>query len=304
MAKRTNRLTGSDGACSSLPRGAPARRFSASAAPAGKDAPAVKAYSVWTALAAGIVWIGSMALLGGCGHGYEWQAQTRSLPLSSPMNPLVLHQEPIAVLETLTSFPERGMRHGFTSALDRALSESVPQPVTVMPSHHVLSQLNAAGLAADYEELVVAYERSGVLDRARLQRIGATCRVNYVFQPVYSTFSQETDNRFSLLGWRLFQTRTTVLRLGLELWDVRTGSVVWASSGEVTIASDGMGQARIPLDHTAEILWSAMLQDLEEGRIDSTYTHTGKAMKSLNPFSRKRKPTVSDTEPSPDGAAS
>jgi len=265
----------------------------------------VKTYSVWAALAAGIVSIGSMALLGGCaGHGYEWQAQTRSLPLSSPMSPLVLHQEPIAVLETLTSFPERGMRQGFSSALDRALSESVHQPVTVMPSHHVLSQLNGAGLTADYEELVVAYERSGVLDRARLQRIGTACRVNYVFQPVYSTFSQETEDRFSLYGWRLLQTRITVLRLGLELWEVWTGRLVWASSGEVTIASDVMGQARIPLDRAAEILWSAMLQDLEEGRINSTYTHIGKAMKSLNSFSGKRKPTLSDTGPPRDGGAS
>lgn len=265
----------------------------------------MKTYSVWTALTAVIVWIGSAVLLGGCaGHVYEWQAQTRSLPLSSPMSPQVLHQEPIAVLETMTSLPERGMRQGFSSALDRALSESVPQPVTVMPSRHVVSQLNAAGLAADYEELVVAYERSGVLDRARLQRIGAACRVNYVFQPVYSTFSQETVNRFSLFGWRLLQTRITVLRLGLELWDVRTGSLVWASSGEVTIAGDVMGQTRIPLDPTAEILWSAMLQDFEEGRIDSTYTHIGKAIKFLNPFSDKRKPTVSDTGPPRDGAAS
>ena len=150
----------------------------------------------------------------------------------------------------------------------------------MIPSHQVLSQLNAKGLTADYAELVALYERSGILDWARLERIGSACSVKYVFQPIFSSFGQEMENRFALLGWRLLQTRITVLRLALQLWNVRTGTVVWASPGEVMLASDVLGQARIPLDRAAEILWFAMLQDFEKGRTESTYTHLTRCLPS------------------------
>ena len=44
-----------------------------------------------------------MSVLGGCaGQIYEWEAQTRSLPVSPAISPLVLGREPIAVLAALT----------------------------------------------------------------------------------------------------------------------------------------------------------------------------------------------------------
>ena len=87
----------------------------------------------------------------------------------------------------------------------------------MIPSHQLLSQLNVKGLTADYAELVAVYERTGILDRPRLERIGSACSVNYVFQPIFSSFGQEMEDRFTLLGWRLLQTRITVLRLALQL---------------------------------------------------------------------------------------
>ena len=126
--------------------------------------------------------------------------------------------------------------------------------------------------------------------------------MKYVFQPIFSSFGQEMEDRFSLLGWRLLQTRITVLRLALQLWDVRTGTVVWASSGEIMLASDVLGQARIPLDRAAEILWFAMLQDFEHGRTESTHTHLTKVFDSMNPLKGYGKPAVSNTDLSEGGA--
>lgn len=243
-----------------------------------------------------------MTLLGECaGHIYEWEAQMRSLPASPAIRSPVLAREPVAVLAALTPVGHRGLRQGVSFALDRALTKTTT-PITMIPSHQVLSQLNAKGLTADYAELVALYERSGILDWARLERIGSACSVKYVFQPIFSSFGQEMENRFALLGWRLLQTRITVLRLALQLWDVRTGTVVWASSGEVTLASDVLGQARIPLDRAAEILWFAMLQDFEKGRTESTYTHLTRVFAFMNPLKGDGQPAMSDTAPPQNGA--
>jgi hypothetical protein len=246
--------------------------------------------------------ISCMTALGGCaGHIYEWEAQTRSLPTPPAIRPLSLAQEPVAVLAALTPIGQRGLQQGLGFALDRALSKTSP-PIAMIPSHEVLSRLNVKGLTADYAELVTVYERTGILDLPRLERIGSACSVNYVFQPIFSSFEREMENRFTLLGWRLLQTRITVLRLALQLWDVRTGTVVWASSGEVMLASDVLGQARIPLDRAAEILWFAMLQDFEHGRTESAYTHLTEVFASMNPLKGNGKSAVSNTDHSEDGA--
>jgi hypothetical protein len=101
------------------------------------------------------------------------------------MSPLVLGREPVAVLAALTPVGQRGLQQGVSFALDRALSKTSP-PIRMIPSHQVLSQLNAKGRTANYAELVAVYERTGILDRARLEQIGSACSVNYVFQPIFS----------------------------------------------------------------------------------------------------------------------
>ena len=124
----------------------------------------VKKYLVRNALVMWIAGISFTALLGGCaGHIYEWEAQTRSLPIPPAIRPPVLVREPVAILAALTPVGQRGLQQGVSFALDRALSKTTT-PISMIPSHQVLSQLNAKGLTADYAELVAVYERTGILN--------------------------------------------------------------------------------------------------------------------------------------------
>ena len=50
-----------------------------------------------------------MTLLGGCaGQIYEWEAQTRSLPIPPAISPLFLGREPVALLTALTPVGQKG----------------------------------------------------------------------------------------------------------------------------------------------------------------------------------------------------
>jgi len=53
----------------------------------------------------------------------------------------------------------------------------------------------------------------------------------------------------------------------LQLWDARTGHMLWESSGEVGTASDVVKHDRIvPIDEVGRRIWLRMLQqDLLEG---------------------------------------
>jgi hypothetical protein len=60
----------------------------------------------------------------------------------------------------------------------------------------------------------------------------------------------------------LLKTRLTTLRLWLQLWDTRTGQLLWESSGEATVAAQLLTQeASVSLEDIAQRLWSSIIQD-------------------------------------------
>ena len=113
--------------------------------------------------------------------------------------------------------------------------------------------------------MVSAYAQTGILDRVGLEKIGRALHVAYVFQPILASFSQSMSGRLLILGLRILQTRVTALRLTLQLWDTRTGEIVWESSSEATLAGEDVRESRIPFGEIARRLWSHMLDDLFTG---------------------------------------
>jgi TolB-like protein len=128
-----------------------------------------------------------------------------------------------------------------------------------------LNRINREGLAGEYGGMLADYVRTGILNRPVLEKIGRALGVAYVFQPSLASFGQSVSSRFSFFGLRLLQTRVTTLRLTLQLWDARSGEIVWESSGEATLAGEDIREFRIPFDEIARRLWSHMLDDLFMG---------------------------------------
>jgi hypothetical protein len=131
-----------------------------------------------------------------------------------------------------------------------------------MPNHETVNVLNAQGLAAEYADLLSGFVRSGILERARLQRIGSTLGARYVLLPGLAEYNQILVDKFEAFGVKLVRNRVTTLRLWLQLWDTRTGQILWESAGEATVASEILRPERaVPLDEIAQKLWLRMIQD-------------------------------------------
>ncbi len=88
--------------------------------------------------------------------------------------------------------------------------------------------------------------------------------------PGMGTFRQMMSGRLSLFGFRLFQTRTSLLRPTIQLWDTRTGRIAWESSGEATLAAEDVREVRIPFEDIAEHLWERLLKGLHPNPGEST----------------------------------
>ena len=106
-----------------------------------------------------------------------------------------------------------------------------------------------------------------MLDRQRLRRIGTGLGSQYVLLPGLAQFDEEILDKFEAAGLKLVRNRVTTLRLWLQLWDSRTGHIVWESSGEVTTSTVFLSPGKpLTLEQTAKKLLVRMIQD---GLLDS-----------------------------------
>lgn len=203
-----------------------------------------------------------LILLPGCaGPLRQWGSETSLVSRAPGFDPAVLGQRRVAVLNALVGFGYEGFSHQVSRSLSRTLREE-HRATAVLSPLDAISRINQAGLAKDYTELVGGYMQSGVLHQEGLRRIGEALMVDYVFQPIMASFEQSVWERFSFLGIRLFQTRVSVLRLSVQLWDAKTGAIAWESSGEATLAGEDVREYRIPFEDIAHRLWSQILKDL------------------------------------------
>ena len=202
-----------------------------------------------------------------------WDTHTTSTPRPQSFDVAELAREPVATyLGLLTPAGLQGFSSSLSHALILALSEASP-PIRGIASHETANVLNEQGLATKYADLLSGFVRSGILERARLRRIGSALGSRYVLLPGLTEFNQVLLDKFEAFGVKLVKNRVTTLRLWLQLWDARTGQILWESAGEATVASEILRPERaIPLDEIAQKLWLRMIQDdLLGGRTRSRF---------------------------------
>jgi hypothetical protein len=106
-----------------------------------------------------------------------------------------------------------------------------------------------------------------MLDRQHLRRIGSELGSQYVLLPGLAQISEEILDKFEVVGIKLVRNSVTTLRLWLQLWDTRTGHILWESSGEGTTWTVVLSPRQtVALEQIAKNLLVRMLQD---GLLDS-----------------------------------
>jgi len=219
----------------------------------------------------------------GClGSIYGWQVRTTSTRLPSSFDPAALGQEPVAVFGAL-AMP--GL-HGNEMPLDLLLGEvlrKVAPHIHVLSSRHSMSQINQQGLASEYTQMRVDAELSYILNREYLKKIGSVIGARYVFQPRLAAFVQFMTDRwtFPALGVLLMQTRAADLRVSLQLWDAKTGELLWVSMAEGTLQSEAASRDYVYFEDAARVALGGMIADLLNQKTASTYTPLNKLLDQL-----------------------
>lgn len=224
-------------------------------------------------------------LIAGCSSSlYGWHVRTNSSPPSPSFNQTVLTQEPVAIFGTLAQPGLLGTEIGMDTILAQVLSKVAPQ-MKVIPPITMLSLINGKGLTDEYTRMKTGALLSNILDRDSLQKIGKAVGARYVFQPRLTAFTQQMTERwkFKFPGFdlRVAETRSSVMRASLQLWDAETGVLHWAALAETTLQSEAFAEEPVFFEHAARVTLGSLLSDLLNRKTASTYDPLNKFIDQL-----------------------
>jgi len=213
---------------------------------------------------------------------YGWQVRTTSTPPTTSFDPAALEHESVAIFGALTQPGLRGIEVGLDYMLGQILNTVAPR-IQVVSVQHTTTRINQHGLSAEYARMRMDAEQSNILDRETLRRIGAAIGVRYVFQPRLAAFGQFMTERWKLpvIDVRVMQTRSSTLRLSLQLWDTETGELLWLSVAEETMQSEAVAQDPVYLEDAARVAFGSIIADLINHKTASTYTSLNKILDQL-----------------------
>ena len=234
-----------------------------------------------SATCAGLLYL--CVILSGCpGADYLWEVRTASTTRPSSFNPAVFEQHPVAVLAVLPPPGLHGHEVDLTLSLGRILKRVEPKWKLVSPQE-TATRINQQGLAAEYTRMRTDYERSDILDRESLRKIGAALGARYIFQPRLATFTQTLYDRWEFPGLnvKILRTRSSILRVSLQLWDTETGELIWASAGEGAFQGEALFDDPVYLQEAGLVTWGSIISDLAHDRTAFRYTPTDALLDSL-----------------------
>ena len=110
--------------------------------------------------------------------------------------------------------------------------------VKVVTLAETLGAVNRAQLADEYRHMYEHYRDTGLFPDEVLRRVGEAAGARYLVQLKLQGFSQGAKTRFGLLGLRLVETQYADVRLFVQIWDSRDGSIAWEAMEELRISLD------------------------------------------------------------------
>ena len=176
----------------------------------------------------------------------------------------------------------RGNEVGLAHTFGEILHIVAPQIRIVSPLHS-LSQINQQGLAAEYTQMRADAEQSHILNHDSLKKIGTAIGARFVFQPRLAAFSQIMYDRwtFPAFGVVISQTRQCDLRISVQLWDTKTGELLWASMAEGTMQSEAFAKDPVYLEDAIRVTLGSIVADFVNRKTASTYTPLNKIVDQL-----------------------
>ncbi len=108
----------------------------------------------------------------------------------------------------------------------------------LIPVDVVQGRINAAGAWDDFMQMYREHETTSVLRKDLLSKIGVATGARYAILPKLLRYQQEVFDRATIVGISFLKTRQSTVDIHIQIWDTKTGMVVWQGAGEGTAATE------------------------------------------------------------------
>ena len=209
-----------------------------------------------------------LSALSGCyvspqsGQLMQRSADARQLYRESDFGLSHLERDGVTSLATRLRFGDetlgQALRQGLVDTLEARLDDGLVHP------NLAASQINEAGLSRSYAEMLAAYDETHILDRDALHTISQAVGVRYCALPILVNFRETTSTRFSALGLRLGKTTSASARIQLQIWDGRSGRIVWDGFADLTLAQETFREGPIVFGDTVRATWESLIDQIPQ----------------------------------------
>lgn len=200
-------------------------------------------------LAMPMIGLMAMVLLSGCATTNQLHSTTQALTIN--LEPHALIESGIGFITPTSVTGQEEDKQALALAFTEALKLARPD-LRIVPLPATLGAVNRAGLASEYRQMFEDYRLTGIFSRDTLQKVSRVIGVRYLAQLKLGGFRQESKNRWGALGIRMLETKTTSLRLYLQIWDGENGSVAWEGAEELTSAHESLQEDAVSFKTAVE----------------------------------------------------
>jgi hypothetical protein len=209
-------------------------------------------------------------------EGFEVAAHTQSVSYRGHVDSdLIAKATPpaCAVLPALSPTTYGGLVPLVDMTFLQSIRQSVPGG-TIISSGEAMARMNAAGIAGDWQALARDYAASGLLDQARLTKIGRALGVRHLMIPMLGYITTNIDGQLQPFMITIARAVWVSVWGSLQVWDAETGAVEWVSCGYCTIATEVPLVAGYPIHQALTTMWNQMIDDLAKNRRGSLLRET------------------------------
>jgi len=189
------------------------------------------------------------AILAGCSTPPTYYSTVNTQPLRLAAGEL--EAGGIAFITPSSVTGQEQEKHSVALAYADVLKRDRPN-VKVVTLPETLGAVNKAGLVQPYRRMYEDYRETALLPADVLRGVSAATGARYLAQLQLQYYKQDSKGRFGVLGLRISETLYGDLRIFLQVWDARDGSIAWEGTQELRMAMDSTSNLPVTLRELLE----------------------------------------------------
>ncbi len=194
----------------------------------------------------------------------------------------LLQKEGLAFLTPSTVTGQEEDKQALAFVFGNVLTQLHPK-IRYVSLPETLSAINHQGLTDEYRLMYEQYRNTGIFKHELLQKVGQATGARYAMQLKLAGFTQGSEGRFGMFGWRIVDTQYAKIRLFVQIWDTSTGVIVWEMSHEMNYGYDSVQEGGVTFRSIVEASANDVLTRLPAARSPSEAVAGANAISSIKP---------------------